>query len=151
MRRRASSTIGMPSSRFTTFMRSGFRDMLAVYALLHRKMLLLTYPITRFTKLPNPRYARIASLRDHFPEQNAWKAEIHLFWKAMSMKQVADWALDTAKQRGAQYADARMVNDRARSLATKNGRIGHASSAETLGIGIRVLVDDSWGFASTDD
>lgn len=69
----------------------------------------------------------------------------------MSMKQVADWALDTAKQRGAQYADARIVNDRSRSLATKNGRMGHASSAESLGIGIRVVGNDSWGFASTDD
>ena len=69
----------------------------------------------------------------------------------MSMKQVADWALDTAKQRGAQYADARIVNDRSRSLATKNGRMGHAGSAESLGVGIRVLVNDSWGFASTDD
>ncbi|HEY6250514.1 MAG TPA: TldD/PmbA family protein, partial [Candidatus Angelobacter sp.] len=67
------------------------------------------------------------------------------------MKQVADWALDTAKVRGAQYADARVVNDRSRSLATKNGRMGHASSAESLGIGIRVVVNDSWGFASTDD
>src|SRR5579864_7816679 len=69
----------------------------------------------------------------------------------MSMKQVADWALDTAKKRGAQYADARIVNDRSRSLATKNGRMGHASSAESLGIGIRVVINDSWGFASTDD
>ena len=69
----------------------------------------------------------------------------------MSMKQVADWALDTAKQRGAQYADARIVNDRSSSLATKNGRMGHASSAESLGVGVRVLVNDSWGFASTDD
>src|SRR5579864_144235 len=69
----------------------------------------------------------------------------------MSMKPVADWALDTAEQQGAQYADARIVNDRSRSLATKNGRMGHASSAESLGIGIRVVVNDSWGFASTDD
>src|SRR5215471_21867236 len=66
--------------------------------------------------------------------------EFHLFWKAMSMKQVADWALDTAKQRGAQYADARIVNDRSSSLATKNGKVGHASSAESLGIGVRVLL-----------
>src|SRR5260370_17171569 len=69
----------------------------------------------------------------------------------MSMKQIADWALDTATQRGASYADARIVDDRHRALATKNGKIGHAASAESLGIGIRVLVDDSWGFASTDD
>jgi TldD protein len=69
----------------------------------------------------------------------------------MSMKQIADWALDTAAQRGASYADARIVDDRQRALATKNGKVGHAASAESLGIGVRVLVDDSWGFASTDD
>src|SRR5215475_2836533 len=69
----------------------------------------------------------------------------------MTMKQVADWALDTVKQQGAQYADVRIVDDRARSLATKNGKVGHAGSVESLGIGIRVLVNDSWGFASTDD
>src|SRR5215469_2284135 len=69
----------------------------------------------------------------------------------MSMKQVAEWALDTATQRGAQYADARIVDDRQRDLATKNGKVGHAGSGESLGIGVRVLVDDSWGFASTDD
>ena len=67
------------------------------------------------------------------------------------MKQIAEWALDTAQQRGAQYADARIVDDRQRSLATKNGKVGHANSTESLGIGIRVLVNDSWGFASTDD
>ena len=70
---------------------------------------------------------------------------------AMSMKQIADWALNTANQRGAQYADVRIVDDRQRSLATKNGKIGHAGSGESLGIGIRVLMNDSWGFASADD
>src|SRR5258707_4552086 len=69
----------------------------------------------------------------------------------MSMKQIADWALNTVTQRGAGYADVRIVTHRKRSLATKNGKVGHAGSAETLGVGIRVLVNDSWGFASTDD
>ena len=69
----------------------------------------------------------------------------------MSMKQIADWALNTVTQRGAGYADVRIVDHRQRSLATKNGKVGHAGSAETLGIGIRVLVNDAWGFASTDD
>src|SRR6266481_646110 len=69
----------------------------------------------------------------------------------MSMKQIADWALDTAAQRGAGYGDVRIVDDRHRSLATKNGKTGHAASSESLGIGVRVLVNDSWGFASTDD
>jgi TldD protein len=69
----------------------------------------------------------------------------------MSMKTIADWALNTAAQRGASYADARIVDDRQRSLATKNGKVGHAGSGESLGIGIRVLVNDAWGFAASDD
>jgi TldD protein len=66
------------------------------------------------------------------------------------MKQIADWALNTATQRGAGYADVRIVDHRQRSLATKNGKVGHASANETLGLGVRVLVNDAWGFASSD-
>src|SRR6266481_286508 len=69
----------------------------------------------------------------------------------MSMKQIADWALNTAMQRGAGYADVRIVDDRQRALATKNGKVGHAASGESLGIGVRVLVDGSWGFAASDE
>jgi len=68
----------------------------------------------------------------------------------MTMKQIADWALDTANKRGATYADSRIVDDRHRALATKNGKVGQAASSESLGIGVRVLVDESWGFAASD-
>src|SRR6266852_3088042 len=67
------------------------------------------------------------------------------------MKHIADWALNTAKQRGATYADVRIVDERQRSLATKNGKVGHAASGESLGLGVRVLVVEAWGFAATDD
>ena len=67
------------------------------------------------------------------------------------MKHVGDWALDIANLRGVSYADARVVDSRARALATKNGKIGHASDAESMGIGIRVLADGAWGFAASDD
>ena len=66
------------------------------------------------------------------------------------MKEIAVWALDTAAQRGATYADARIVDERQRSLSTKNGKVGHASDAESLGIGIRVIANGSWGFAASD-
>src|ERR1700758_2847413 len=71
--------------------------------------------------------------------------------KTQVMKHVLNWALDLATQRGASYVDARVVDDRSRSLATKNGKVGHASDAESMGIGIRVLANGSWGFAATDD
>ena len=67
------------------------------------------------------------------------------------MKDVLNWALDLATQKGASYVDARVVDDRGRSLATKNGKVGHASDAESLGIGIRVITDGAWGFAAADD
>src|SRR6266699_4789515 len=67
------------------------------------------------------------------------------------MKHIADWALNISHQRGTSYADARVVDDRSRALATKNGKISHASDGESLGIGIRVLADGAWGFAASDD
>jgi len=67
------------------------------------------------------------------------------------MKEIASWALETAKLRGATLAEARIVDDRHRSLATKNGKIGSAADSESLGIGIRVIVAGAFGFSATDD
>ena len=67
------------------------------------------------------------------------------------MKQVAEWALGTAQARGASYAEARVVHERDRALATKNGKIGTASSFESMGAGIRVIADGAWGFAATEE
>jgi TldD protein len=68
-----------------------------------------------------------------------------------SMKEIAGWALNTATLRGASYADARIADDRSRALATKNGKIGSASDAESQGIGVRVIADGAWGFAASDN
>src|SRR5882762_3122720 len=59
-------------------------------------------------------------------------------------------ALDTAKLRGATYADARLMHIRQRDLTTKNGAAGTLSQSESIGIGIRALANGAWGFASTD-
>ncbi len=67
------------------------------------------------------------------------------------MKQIAEWALNVGSLRGASYADARVVDDRSRALATKNGRVGSASDSESQGVGIRILADGAWGFAASDD
>src|SRR6266700_1813616 len=65
------------------------------------------------------------------------------------MKDLASWAINTATQRGATYADVRVVNDRSRALATKNGKIGNASDSLSRGMSVRVIVDGAWGFASS--
>jgi len=67
------------------------------------------------------------------------------------MKDLAFWALDTATQRGATYADVRVVDDRSRALSTKNGKIGTASDSQSQGFSVRVIVDGAWGFASSAD
>lgn len=67
------------------------------------------------------------------------------------MKEIGSWALDTAKLRGATHAETRIVEDRKRALATRNGHVGSASDSESVGIGIRVIADGSFGFAATDD
>src|SRR5271155_813595 len=67
------------------------------------------------------------------------------------MKTAAIQALAAATVRGVSYADARVVSIRNRSLTSKNGRVGHASESESLGIGVRVLADGAWGFAASAD
>jgi len=69
----------------------------------------------------------------------------------MPEKDLASWALESAAQRGATYADVRVVQDRSRALATKNGKIGNASDSQSLGFSVRVIVNGAWGFAASAD
>src|SRR5450755_700639 len=59
-------------------------------------------------------------------------------------------ALETARLRGATYADVRVMHQRQRDLTTKNGKVGTLAQSESIGLGIRVLAGGAWGFASTD-
>ena len=67
------------------------------------------------------------------------------------MNEIANWALNVASLRGASYADARIVSHRNRALSTKNGKVGSAQDSESLGMGIRVIANNAWGFAATDN
>src|ERR1700746_550176 len=66
------------------------------------------------------------------------------------MYDLATAALETAKLRGASYADVRVMHMRQRDLTTKNGQVGTLAQSESIGLGIRVLANGAWGFASTD-
>jgi TldD protein len=66
------------------------------------------------------------------------------------MWDISSEALDTAKLRGATYADVRVMHMRQRDLTTKNGQVGTLAQSESIGLGIRVLARGGWGFASTD-
>jgi TldD protein len=65
------------------------------------------------------------------------------------VKQIANWALNVAEERGATYADVRVIAQRNRALTTKNGKIGSASDAECVGVNVRVIADGAWGFAAS--
>ena len=58
-------------------------------------------------------------------------------------------ALETARLKGARYADARLVHSQEQGLAVKNGAVDGLTSSDSQGIGVRVLVGQAWGFAST--
>src|SRR5215813_3381510 len=66
------------------------------------------------------------------------------------MWDLASHSLDIAKLRGASYADVRVMHIRQRDLTTKNGEVGTLAQSESIGLGIRVLANGAWGFASTD-
>ena len=66
------------------------------------------------------------------------------------MQEWAKAGIETAKKRGATYADARVMDIRHRDISVKNGEVGTLAESESLGIGIRVIADGAWGFASTD-
>jgi len=58
-------------------------------------------------------------------------------------------AIEAAARAGAVYADARVVRTRTLSLTVKNGQPEAIVQGEDAGLGVRVLVDGAWGFAST--
>ncbi len=59
-------------------------------------------------------------------------------------------SLDIARLRGATYADVRVMHHRQRDLTTKSGKVGTLGQSESIGLGIRVVANGAWGFASTD-
>lgn len=67
------------------------------------------------------------------------------------MKTLVSQAIDTAKARGATYADARAIRIRSQGLVVKNGQIGSITDSESFGIGVRALADGAWGFAASPD
>ena len=65
------------------------------------------------------------------------------------MRDVVMRALDTARMRGASYVDARLVHFRSESVTVRNRKVEGLVVDETMGFGVRVIVDGYWGFASS--
>jgi len=58
-------------------------------------------------------------------------------------------ALDLASGKGASYCDVRLVETNQERFVVRTGVVDTLSTDGSLGIGVRVLVSGSWGFAST--
>ena len=65
------------------------------------------------------------------------------------MMDVSQAAVEAAQGAGAEYADARVVRLESENLNVRNGDVVGASAPEEFGLGVRVLVNGSWGFSST--
>ena len=72
-------------------------------------------------------------------------------WAApnQELKGLADAALAAAKQAGASYADIRINRYRNQFLFTRDRRVQNIVNTEDFGFGVRVIVDGTWGFASS--
>jgi len=65
------------------------------------------------------------------------------------MHKLADRAINIATQLGASYADARAIWQKREFIQTKDEKLAALNLTESVGIGIRILCDGGWGFAST--
>src|SRR3954471_16743255 len=68
-----------------------------------------------------------------------------------TVKDLAQRAMDTAKSRGARYADIRLIESRRETASVKDGNVDSLGNFESMGFGVRVLVGNAWGFASSAD
>jgi TldD protein len=65
------------------------------------------------------------------------------------MHEITSRALDAAVAAGATYADVRAVDLATESLGVRDDTVESLDRTESIGFGVRVLVDGAWGYASS--
>jgi TldD protein len=68
-----------------------------------------------------------------------------------SAKELLLEALDAATAAGAEYADGKVGLYRDQRIGTREMQITYVNESSSLGLGVRALVNGSWGFAATPD
>ena len=66
-------------------------------------------------------------------------------------KSLANLALNTARSNGASYADVRIARYLQQGIATREKNVQTIQNTESYGVGIRVLVKNTWGFAAINE
>jgi TldD protein len=70
-------------------------------------------------------------------------------FRALPLDALADAALSRAGQLGAEHADLRVERIVGQDLVLRDGQVSTVNDTITLGLAVRVIVDGTWGFAST--
>jgi TldD protein len=65
------------------------------------------------------------------------------------VKDIAERTLNAAQLQGASYADVRIIEQQTQSVLVKNGHVAGLSHNQSQGLGVRVIVNGAWGFASS--
>lgn len=65
------------------------------------------------------------------------------------MKTIIQNAVDSAISLGASYADIRVVDSQKQDIMLRNGQITEMDLSDSIGFGVRVIVNGAWGFASS--
>ena len=66
-------------------------------------------------------------------------------------KRLADTALDAATKAGASYCDVRIGRYLQQFVITREDKVENVVNTESTGVGVRVLVKGTWGFAATSE
>ena len=64
-------------------------------------------------------------------------------------RKLADVALNAARAKGATYTDVRIGRYLNQFLTTREKQVQNIVNTESFGVGVRVIVNGTWGFAST--
>ena len=64
-------------------------------------------------------------------------------------RDLAHRALDTARSRGASYADVRFVRRSVEDALVKNGHLDSVDRSDIYGFSVRAIAEGAWGFAAS--
>ncbi|UPK73052.1 TldD/PmbA family protein [Nocardioidaceae bacterium SCSIO 66511] len=78
-------------------------------------------------------------------------ADVDPTFTELPLHRLADAALQRARDFGATHADFRIERLRSQTIAMRDGSLEGTHDGEQLGLCVRVIVDGTWGFASTFD
>ena len=67
------------------------------------------------------------------------------------MNDLAQVAIDAARQLGAEYADIRIAEYKRQLLNTEDERVNNITDSENVGFGVRVVAKGAWGFAGSSE